>query len=121
KFLAAKMSLDDFHFSEDVGPAKFKFALPLQVLHRFDDFHVDVRYGADEYGNECFVVTHFPGSGPMEDAQYLFQWASVVERFEYWVDKLKTELSQPDPWLLLNQGTILQYAIPPDGKALEKF
>src|SRR5438552_418557 len=80
KFLAAKMSLDDFHFSEDVGPAKFKFALPLQVLHRFDDFHFDVRYGADEYGNECFVVTHFPGSGPMEDAQYLFQWASVVER-----------------------------------------
>jgi len=66
KILAAELPSDDFHYDPDIVPGQFKYALPLRVTHKYDEFYFSVACESNEYDTEYFVVSRFPGSDPFE-------------------------------------------------------
>jgi hypothetical protein len=112
KILAAELPSDGFHYDPDIGPGEFRYDLPLRIIHKYDEFYFDLRCESNDYGNEYFVVTRFPGGGPFEKDLYPDKWTDVVDCFGEWLGNLKTELSQPDPWAVLKQSSTLADQVP---------
>jgi len=112
--LASQLPSDAFLFNPEIAPATFKFLLPLRVSHQSDEFYFDVDYGSNNWGHDCFVVTSFPGSGPLENEGYASGWDEVVGWFENWIESVKAELTQPDPYSLLRGGSLLANQVPMD-------
>ncbi|MDX6385257.1 MAG: hypothetical protein QOK48_2830 [Blastocatellia bacterium] len=112
--LRSQLPSDAFLFNPEFAPATFKFALPLRVSHQSDQFYFDVDYGSNNWGNDCFIVTSFPGSGPLENEEYASGWVEVVGWFENWIESFKAELTEPDPYSLLRGGSFLANQVPMD-------
>lgn len=114
KVLVAELPSDDFHFEEDIAPGTFKYVLPLRITHNYDEFYFCVACESNDYGNEYFVVSRFPGSGPFEKDLYPDEWTDVVACFGDCLGNPKIELSQPDPWAVLKQSSMLADQVPLD-------
>jgi hypothetical protein len=112
--LRSQLPSDAFLFNPEFAPATFKFALPLRVSHQSDQFYFDVDYGSNNWGNDCFIVMSFPGSGPLENEEYASGWDEVVGWFENWIESVKAELTEPDPYSLLRGGSFLANQVPMD-------
>ena len=69
----------------------------------------------------CFQITYYPGRSPLVYGRSCKEWTDVIERLEYWVSVVKKELSEPSPWVLLNQGTMLKDSIPRVAGMIERF
>ena len=111
-----------FEFSKDLSNTTFKFDLPLTVIHRVSRFYFDVSfYRGPSSGIEVFRLKVLPGPEPRETNDSCDTWDQVVSALSVWLGRVQRELSQPDPWVLLNQGTILKDTIPTLYGRVEKF
>jgi hypothetical protein len=109
-----------FEFSKDFSNKVFDLQLPLQITHKDSGFYFIVDWERDSFGSTSFTMSSFPSMTRDDDIEYVNIWDAVISSLESWLERVRTEVSQPDPWLLLNQGTILKDSIPVSG-ASEKF
>jgi len=107
--LKSELGETSFGFSKDLSKKVFSVELPLQVTHKESGFYFQIDFELDHYANPYYAVRTFPG-----DYQDIYHWDEVINRMGEWLDRVRTEISQPDPWLLLNQGSVLKDAIPVD-------
>jgi hypothetical protein len=96
-----------FELVQDLSKTELIVPLPLRVVHLKTQFYFEV-----EGFNEFFRVGVLPGHTPEIETDFLTNWSHVVDACGEWISRVKREVGQPDPWLLLKQGQILVEEIP---------
>jgi hypothetical protein len=109
--LGAGMGLDVLDFKEETLQGKLAVSLPLKSSTKDGSLYFEIDYG--RYGTEPqYRVKCLPGRSPAGTILYYNQWNSVQNDFDGWAKKVRDELAEPDPWLLVTQGSLLSGDIP---------
>jgi len=121
--LDSELERSTFRFAQDLSKTSFKFELPLKVTHKSTGFYFEIAALMPPKPPRLtyFRATYYPGSAPLAYVANCKEWSGVIKRLDYWLRVLEKEVSQPDPWLLLNQGTVLKDTIPAVAGMVEKF
>lgn len=93
-------------FKEETIRGKFAVALPLKISTIDGAFFFEIRH-YEEYWAQCF-----PGPSHIQQAKYHSSWDLVLAAFKEWLQRIKHELDEPDPWLLVRNGRLLSGDIP---------
>ena len=110
-----------FEFSKDFSKRVFDIQLPLQITHRESGFYFIVDFERGEWNTTSYSTSSFPTIAADDEIEYFTTWSAVISNLGAWLERVSNELSQPDPWLLLNEGNLLADNIPSEGASLEKF
>lgn len=110
-----------FEFSKDFSKKVFDIQLPLQVTHRESGFYFIVDFERGEWGATSYSTSSFPSMSADDEVEYVKSWGEVINTLDSWLGRVGKELSQPDPWLLLNEGKVLVDNIPSEGASVERF
>jgi hypothetical protein len=92
--------------------------LPLSVS--YEDTSISFRISYDS-GDSTFGAHFFPNEKLEPEGGWHKTWSPVIDKFEIWLAVVAKETSQPDPWALLDQGSILKDQIPSARGAEEMF
>lgn len=119
--LNSRLDQTVFEFSNEFSKDLFAFQLPLGLTHRDSGFNFIVDFETGEWDMPYFTVQSFPSTNYENRLMYVGDWDEVMRQFDSWLEKVRKELSQPDSWLLLNEGKVLTDSIPSAGASLERF
>jgi hypothetical protein len=107
-----------FEFDKDLSDNDLQIEIPLSLLLKNSPFYFQIIHF---WGD--FQSTYFPkmekemGRG----GRAYSAWQDLVEEFELWLERVKEEITEPKPWLLLNQGNILTDELPTGDRGRENF
>ncbi len=122
--LEAGVSPDALDFTNRKSLKDLTVALPLK-LRVMKDNGLFFNIGYQEYSNGAryFRAEFFP-SGTVafgSKTEEFSNWNSLISVFSDWAQKVRVELDEPDPSLLIEQGRMLLGSIPTPGTHADKF
>jgi len=106
-----------FVFSRDFSKDNLDVPLPLRIAFTNCAFHFSIDYS---YFHE-FSMEFLPGKEQTGDSASNSSWAKVVDSFAQWIEQVKRQVAQPEPWLIYTQGTVLTGTLPTGTRAGEKI
>jgi hypothetical protein len=108
--------LGNFKIDKNLAQIGLTVELPIDITHLPTQFYFKISLGGSQ-----FKATYFPGREPKEESRYTTDWSYMVVFCNSWVKIIKKELSQPDPWTLINQANILKDQIPSEPDSQDRF
>jgi hypothetical protein len=101
---------------------KLTISLPFELRVRDSHLFFEVNGYAPSLGNPMFKAAIFPGSEPaVPESLGTPDWNDVIGSFKLWARAIRVELDEPDPWLLVEQGSMLLGSIPSAADYVDKF
>jgi hypothetical protein len=121
--LEVGVSLDALELNADKDSLKkLTVPLPFRLGVRDSDLFFTISDYTTSLGDRLYQVEFFPGSraaAPKSDTHS--GWDSVAVDFRRWAQRIRAELDEPDPWLLVEQGSMLLGSIPTTHAYTDKF
>src|SRR5215213_2915668 len=121
--LEANFASGSIEFDKDLSKTDLQIELPLRIIYKGSNFHYfEISFRSSRYAPSGYFRTeYFPGAEANKESHLNTLWPEIIEQLKSWMNIIKRELSQPDPWILLNQGDVLTNQIPDSGDAAEKL
>jgi hypothetical protein len=104
-------------FDRDISKTDLQIQLPITIRYKDSDYYFKISFHTSAY----YISEYFPGLEPKKESRIFDSWSKAVGWAKTWMDIIKRELSQPNPWILLNQGNMVTDTIPDDNKVPEKL
>jgi hypothetical protein len=112
--------IDSVEFDKDLSKTDLQIELPLRITHKGSNSFFNIRFSSS-FSSTYFVVEYFPGVEAKQEYHLATAWSEILEWLKSWINVIQRELSQPDPWILLTQGSILTDSIPDSDNITEKL
>jgi hypothetical protein len=112
----------EFGDKESLKGLTVKLPLKLQVAGGGLFFEVSYEF-APKQNVFCFKAYFFPGSRSANpESESFLAWDYLVPQFANWATRVRSELNEPDPLLLIDQGSMLLGSIPDENRSTaDKF
>jgi hypothetical protein len=98
-----------FEFDRDISNMDFQIEIPLTIKLRNSSFNFRLIHFAGDFQSHYFPSLD-KKMGDVHKVQNT--WQDLVAEFILWLGRVKEEINEPNPWLLLNQGNILTNEVP---------
>ena len=105
-------------FIPAIPKTALQIQLPLKVTYEDPSFYFSISY---DKSDDTFGAHFFPNNKLEMGRGWHKTWSAVIGQLVVWLAAVAKETSQPDPWELLDQGSILKDQIPSARGAEEKF
>jgi hypothetical protein len=88
-----------FRLEPEPVTTNFQVELPIKLVCEGTTFFFELRSD-----REC---RHFPGPGGRVEDWHFESWLRIVTQFKVWLEVIRREFLEPEPWTLLNEAKIL--------------
>jgi hypothetical protein len=86
--------------------------LPFKITVKDSDLFFQIDSVDLEKENRYWTRFLPAASGARADGNFCTEWKFVLSDFRLWAQRVRVELDEPDPWLLVEQGSMLLGSIP---------
>jgi hypothetical protein len=93
------ISMHAFRLEPEPVTTNFQVELPVRLVCEGTTFFFELRSDRD--------CRHFPGSGGRVNDWHFVSWSQIVTQFKTWLEVIRSEFLEPEPWTLLNEAKIL--------------
>jgi ElaB/YqjD/DUF883 family membrane-anchored ribosome-binding protein len=112
------LPMQAFTFSRDLSKNNLDVELPLKISFESSSFHFHL-----DHIWKSFHIDYLPSDKSKQghETKIIDSWKEVRKVFESWMQRVQDEVSQPDSWLILNQGNLLEGSFPTGDRGVEQF